>query len=199
LTPAILLWSFGSPGGLPSPHFGSVSVIFTFFQKWGCESTCCERKTRWTFRLEFCLGTLQSKSIIIWMVEKTCILVAKKVVRCKPRIIELEYPLNLTNCFKLQWNWASFEKAENFCPTIRQDLWLNIATNCVELQHYNKFVRFDSTCFFCLPFKIKKNSKVKSLMIFHFCISIIILTKQSKYLIGDPYLLDLSYTQIDFF
>jgi hypothetical protein len=37
LTPAIKLWSFKSPRGLPSPHFGSVSVIFTFFQKWGCD------------------------------------------------------------------------------------------------------------------------------------------------------------------
>jgi hypothetical protein len=36
LTPAIELWNFGSPGGLPSPHFSSVSVILTLFQKWGC-------------------------------------------------------------------------------------------------------------------------------------------------------------------
>jgi hypothetical protein len=32
LTLAIELWTFGSPGGLPSPHFGSVSLIFTLFQ-----------------------------------------------------------------------------------------------------------------------------------------------------------------------
>jgi hypothetical protein len=38
LTLAILLWSFGSPGGLPSPHFGSVNVILTLFQKWGCDN-----------------------------------------------------------------------------------------------------------------------------------------------------------------
>jgi hypothetical protein len=31
LTPAIELLIFG-PGGLPSPHFGSVSVILTFLQ-----------------------------------------------------------------------------------------------------------------------------------------------------------------------
>jgi len=36
--PAIELWSFGSFGGLPSPHFGSVGVIFTLFQKWGCNT-----------------------------------------------------------------------------------------------------------------------------------------------------------------
>jgi hypothetical protein len=36
LTLAIQLGSFGSPKGFPNPHFGSVSVIFTFFQKWGC-------------------------------------------------------------------------------------------------------------------------------------------------------------------
>jgi hypothetical protein len=35
---AIQVWSFGSLGGLPSPHFGSVSVILTLFQKWGCDS-----------------------------------------------------------------------------------------------------------------------------------------------------------------
>jgi hypothetical protein len=29
LTPTIKLLSFGSPGGLPSPHFGSVSLILT--------------------------------------------------------------------------------------------------------------------------------------------------------------------------
>jgi len=34
LTPAIELWSFKSPGGLPSPHFGSVNVILTLYQKW---------------------------------------------------------------------------------------------------------------------------------------------------------------------
>jgi hypothetical protein len=33
LTPEIELWSFGSPDGLPSPHFGSVSVILPLFQK----------------------------------------------------------------------------------------------------------------------------------------------------------------------
>jgi hypothetical protein len=32
LTLVIELWSFGSPGGLPSPHFGSVNFIFTLFQ-----------------------------------------------------------------------------------------------------------------------------------------------------------------------
>ncbi len=32
LTPAIDLWSFGSPGGLPSPNFGSVSFILTLSQ-----------------------------------------------------------------------------------------------------------------------------------------------------------------------
>jgi hypothetical protein len=37
LTPAIELRSFRSPGGLPSPHFGSVSFILTLFQKWGCD------------------------------------------------------------------------------------------------------------------------------------------------------------------
>jgi hypothetical protein len=32
LTLAIKLWTFGSPKGLPSPHFGSVSLIFTLSQ-----------------------------------------------------------------------------------------------------------------------------------------------------------------------
>jgi len=32
LTPAIELWNFGSPEGLPSPNFGSVSFILTLFQ-----------------------------------------------------------------------------------------------------------------------------------------------------------------------
>jgi len=31
LTPALELWNFGSLGGLPSPHFGNVSVILTLF------------------------------------------------------------------------------------------------------------------------------------------------------------------------
>jgi hypothetical protein len=37
LTPIIELWNFGSPGELPSFHFGSVSFILTFFSKWGCD------------------------------------------------------------------------------------------------------------------------------------------------------------------
>jgi hypothetical protein len=37
LTPAIELWSFGSLGGLLSPHFGSVNFILTLFSKWGCD------------------------------------------------------------------------------------------------------------------------------------------------------------------
>jgi hypothetical protein len=32
LTPAIELWKFKSPKGLPSPHFGSVSLILTLSQ-----------------------------------------------------------------------------------------------------------------------------------------------------------------------
>jgi len=32
LTPEIELWSFKSPEGLPSPHFGSVSLILTLSQ-----------------------------------------------------------------------------------------------------------------------------------------------------------------------
>ncbi len=32
LTPAIKLWTLGNPRGLPSPHFGSVSVILTLLQ-----------------------------------------------------------------------------------------------------------------------------------------------------------------------
>jgi hypothetical protein len=35
---AIELWSFESPDGLSSPHFGSVNVILTLFQKWGVTS-----------------------------------------------------------------------------------------------------------------------------------------------------------------
>jgi hypothetical protein len=38
LTPAIELWNFESLEGLPSPHFGSVSVILTLFQKWRCDT-----------------------------------------------------------------------------------------------------------------------------------------------------------------
>jgi hypothetical protein len=37
LTPAIELWSFGSPGGLQVPTFGSASFIFTLVSKWGCD------------------------------------------------------------------------------------------------------------------------------------------------------------------
>jgi hypothetical protein len=36
LTSAIELWSYGSPGGLQVPTFGSVSLIFTLASKWGC-------------------------------------------------------------------------------------------------------------------------------------------------------------------
>jgi len=32
LTPAIELWNFGRPKGLPSPNFGSVSFILTLLQ-----------------------------------------------------------------------------------------------------------------------------------------------------------------------
>jgi hypothetical protein len=33
--------------GLPSPHFGSVNVIFTLFQKWGCDTivVACEESS----------------------------------------------------------------------------------------------------------------------------------------------------------
>jgi hypothetical protein len=37
LTPAIVFWIFGSPGGLPSPIFGSVSGDLTLPSKWGCD------------------------------------------------------------------------------------------------------------------------------------------------------------------
>jgi hypothetical protein len=37
LTPTIAFWIFGSPGGLPSPTFGSVSGDLTFPSKWGCD------------------------------------------------------------------------------------------------------------------------------------------------------------------
>jgi len=37
LTFAIELWSFGSLEGVLNPHFGSVNVILTLFQKWGCD------------------------------------------------------------------------------------------------------------------------------------------------------------------
>jgi hypothetical protein len=37
LTPAIELWSFGSPGGLQVPTFGSASFILTLASKWGCD------------------------------------------------------------------------------------------------------------------------------------------------------------------
>jgi hypothetical protein len=36
LTPAIELWVFRSPGGLPSPIFGSVSGDLTLPSNWGC-------------------------------------------------------------------------------------------------------------------------------------------------------------------
>ncbi len=38
LTPEIEFWRFGSPGGLPSPIFGSVSGDLTFLSKWGCDT-----------------------------------------------------------------------------------------------------------------------------------------------------------------
>ncbi len=38
LTPTIELWSFGSLTGLLSPHFESVSVILSLFQKQGCNT-----------------------------------------------------------------------------------------------------------------------------------------------------------------
>ncbi len=47
---------FGSPGALPSPYFGSVSVIFTFFQKWGCDTLPHLKKksmSSLTFRISF--------------------------------------------------------------------------------------------------------------------------------------------------
>jgi hypothetical protein len=37
LTPIIELWVFGSPGGLSSPIFGSVSGDLTLPSKWGCD------------------------------------------------------------------------------------------------------------------------------------------------------------------
>jgi hypothetical protein len=40
LTPAIKLWVFRSPGELQVPIFGSVSFIFTFSPKWGCDKEC---------------------------------------------------------------------------------------------------------------------------------------------------------------
>jgi hypothetical protein len=44
LTPAIALWVLGSPGGLASPIFESVSGDFTFPSKWGC-NTYTQQKT----------------------------------------------------------------------------------------------------------------------------------------------------------
>ncbi len=37
LTPTIVLWVFESPGGFPSPIFGSVSGDLTLPSKWGCD------------------------------------------------------------------------------------------------------------------------------------------------------------------
>jgi len=48
LTPTIALWVFGSPGGLPSPIFGSVSGDLTLPSKWGCDILCWTSiKDRW--------------------------------------------------------------------------------------------------------------------------------------------------------
>jgi hypothetical protein len=44
LAPAIELWVFGSPRGLQLPTFESVSFIFTFIPKWGCDSPYCMSK-----------------------------------------------------------------------------------------------------------------------------------------------------------
>jgi len=59
LTPTIELWNFGRPGGLPSPHFGSVSVILTLFQKWGCDKPTyflvCVGSCEWLTHLSFIL------------------------------------------------------------------------------------------------------------------------------------------------
>jgi hypothetical protein len=38
LTPAIMLWIFGSPGGLPSSIFGSANGDLTTPSKWGCDT-----------------------------------------------------------------------------------------------------------------------------------------------------------------
>jgi hypothetical protein len=40
LAPAIELWSFRSPRGLPSPNFENVSFILTLPSKWGCDTLC---------------------------------------------------------------------------------------------------------------------------------------------------------------
>ncbi len=46
LTPAIALWIFGSPKGLPSPIFGNVNGDVITPSKWGCNKTIKEFHTR---------------------------------------------------------------------------------------------------------------------------------------------------------
>jgi hypothetical protein len=38
LTPSLAFWVLGSPGGLPSLIFGSVSGDLTLPSKWGCDN-----------------------------------------------------------------------------------------------------------------------------------------------------------------
>jgi hypothetical protein len=61
LTPAIELWSFKSPEGLPSPHFGSVSVILTLFQKWGCNKHYLLARLEPLFGVVIAISKLNSK------------------------------------------------------------------------------------------------------------------------------------------
>ncbi len=47
LAPAIVLWVFGSPGGLQTPIFGSVSGDLTLPSKWGCDSELEDTKVKY--------------------------------------------------------------------------------------------------------------------------------------------------------
>ncbi len=48
LSLVIEFWVFGSPGGLPSPIFGSVSGDLTLPSKWGCNTN---KMVRWDIKL----------------------------------------------------------------------------------------------------------------------------------------------------
>jgi hypothetical protein len=92
LTPAIALWVFGSPGGLPSPIFGSVSGDFITPSKWGCDS-----HGGWH---EF------ERSVIASDLWRMCQSISRKIVFCNlsyaTKKCHMQLFCNYTCCMQLQ-------------------------------------------------------------------------------------------------